>query len=532
MRLTILGGGGFRVPLVHRALLADRRRTGITELVLHDVDTARLDAIGRVLTAQSRDVPDAPALTVTTDLDEAVTGADFVFCAIRVGGLRGRVADERVALAAGVLGQETVGAGGIAYGLRTVPEARRIAERIALLAPGAWTINFTNPAGLVTEAMAAVLGDRVIGICDSPSGLVDRVVRAIGADPASVRVDYAGLNHLGWLYGVHPLAAPDSAGPASAAPASAPAFTGPASSAASAAAAPAVAASGSGVVSPSGAASRPAVPLEPATERPSLDLGRSPTGSGDGSATSVARRGGLLGELLADRGRAESFEEGRLFGVGLMRELGAVPNEYLHYYYDPSGTLAAVRDAARTRGEFLLEQQSHCYAEIRSESRDPLDAWLEAWREREATYMAENRELTGAGDRVHDEARPAGYEGVALAVMRALARNEPATLILNVRNRGTLDVLDDDAVVEVPCVVDGSGAFPQRVAPLPAHGADLVRSVKEADRWVLRAVASRSRAAAVRAMAAHPLVGSKPIARRLIDAYRAEFAELAYLRAD
>ena len=205
MRLTILGGGGFRVPLVHRALLADRRRTGITELVLHDVDNDRLTAIGRVLRAQAGDVPDAPELITTTDLDTAVTGADFVFCAIRVGGLRGRVVDERVALDAGVLGQETVGAGGVSYGLRTVPEARRIAGRIARLAPAAWTINFTNPAGLVTEAMAAHLGDRVIGICDSPSGLVDRVVRVIGADPAAVRVDYAGLNHLGWLYGVHRL---------------------------------------------------------------------------------------------------------------------------------------------------------------------------------------------------------------------------------------------------------------------------------------------------------------------------------------
>lgn len=462
MRLTILGGGGFRVPLVHRALLADRRRTGITELVLHDVDPGRLGAIGRVLAAQARDVPDAPALITTTDLDEAVTGADFVFCAIRVGGLRGRVVDERVALSTGVLGQETVGAGGISYGLRTVPEAHRIAARIARLAPAAWTINFTNPAGLVTEAMSAHLGDRVIGICDSPSGLVDRVVRSIGADPATVRVDYAGLNHLGWLYGVHPISRPESA------------------------------------------------TTSASVDRP------------DGTA-------GLLGDLLADPRRLASVEEGRLFGAGRLRELQAVPNEYLHYYYDAAGTLAAVRDAARTRGEFLLGQQDRCYAEIAA--RDPLDAWLEAWREREATYMAENRDLTGAGDREHDESRPAGYEGVALAVMRALAHDEPASLILNVRNGGTLGVLDDDAVVEVPCTVTAAGAVPQPVAPLPAHGIDLVRAVKTSERHILEAAASGSRASAVRAMAAHPLVGPE-VAARLIDTYRSEFSELAYLRPD
>ncbi|GAA4587121.1 6-phospho-beta-glucosidase [Actinoplanes octamycinicus] len=441
MRLTVLGGGGFRVPLVYKALLADHRHTGITEVALHDVDPGRLDGIGRVLAALARDVPDAPAVVTTTDLDEALTGAAFIFSAIRVGGLRGRVVDEHVALAAGVLGQETVGAGGIAYGLRSVPESLRIAERAARLAPDAWLINFTNPAGLVTEAMSGPLGDRVIGICDSPTGLVDRVLRTLQVNPAEVRVHYAGLNHLGWLYGVH---------------------------------------------------------------------------AGDRD---------LLPGLLADDDRLAGIEEGRLFGD--LRSLGAIPNEYLHYYYDPKGTLEAVRDAPQTRGAFLREQQERTYRELAA--RDPLDAWLDAWREREATYMAENRELAGAGEREHDEGRPAGYEGVALAVMRALARDEPATLILNVRNRGTLDVLDDDAVVEVPCRVDARGAVPLPVGPLPAHAVDLVRTVKAVDRLVLRAVATGSREAAVQAMATHPLIADRAVAERLVDSYRAELPELSYL---
>jgi 6-phospho-beta-glucosidase len=123
--------------------------------------------------------------------------------------------------------------------------------------------------------------------------------------------------------------------------------------------------------------------------------------------------------------------------------------------------------------------------------------------------------------------------------MRALAHDEPATLILNVRHRGVLSssaesgvaaLFDDEAVVEVPCTVDASGATPHRVAPLPAHGVGLVRAVKAAERGVLEAVATGSREAAVRAMAAHPLVDSAPVARRLIDAYRAELPGLAYLR--
>ncbi|MER7171087.1 6-phospho-beta-glucosidase [Streptomyces mesophilus] len=192
MRLTILGGGGFRVPLVYGALVGSEVR----ELTLYDTDRTRLDVVRSVIEGLGAD---GPALRIADDLDDAVRGADFVFSAIRVGGTAGRVRDERVPLAEGVLGQETVGAGGVLYGLRTIPVALRIAERVKELAPGAWVINFTNPAGMVTEAMASVLGDRVIGICDSPVGLVRRAARAAGADPEDVTYDYVGLNHLGWL---------------------------------------------------------------------------------------------------------------------------------------------------------------------------------------------------------------------------------------------------------------------------------------------------------------------------------------------
>ena len=94
-------------------------------------------------------------MTVTTELDAALEGADFVFSAIRVGGLAARVQDERVALELGVLGQETTGPGGIAYGLRTVPVARWSPSGCGAVAPDAWVINFTNPAGMITEAMRA-----------------------------------------------------------------------------------------------------------------------------------------------------------------------------------------------------------------------------------------------------------------------------------------------------------------------------------------------------------------------------------------
>ncbi|MEU1185389.1 6-phospho-beta-glucosidase [Streptomyces sp. NPDC005820] len=445
MKLTILGGGGFRVPLVYGALLGDRAEGRVTEVVLHDLDDSRLYAVARVLDEQAAGIPGAPTVTATTDLDEALRGADFIFSAIRVGGLQGRADDERVALAEGVLGQETVGAGGIAYGLRTVPVAVDIARRVARLAPDAWLINFTNPAGLVTEAMSRHLGDRVIGICDSPVGLGRRIARVLGANPQDAWIDYVGLNHLGWVRGLR-----------------------------------------------------------------------------------IAGRDELP-RLLADPDLLGSFEEGKLFGVDWLRSLGAVPNEYLHYYYFNREAVRAYQQAEKTRGAFLREQQAHFYEEMRDPGAAALSAWDRTRAEREATYMAENRETAGAGERDADDLS-GGYEKVALALMRAIARDERTTLILNVRNQGTLSALDADAVIEVPCLVDANGAHPVAVDPLPGHATGLVCAVKAVEREVLAAAESGSWATAVKAFALHPLVDSVNVARRLVEGYTEVHPGLAYLR--
>lgn len=113
--------------------------------------------------------------------------------------------------------------------------------------------------------------------------------------------------------------------------------------------------------------------------------------------------------------------------------------------------------------------------------------------------------------------------------MRAIARDERATLILNVRNRTTLPILDEDAVIEVPCLVDGNGAHPVTVSPLPGHAAGLVCAIKAVEREVLAAAASGSRSAAIKAFALHPLIDSVEVARRLVDEYREVHPGLAYL---
>ena len=207
MRLLIAGGGGFRVPLIYRALCSGPFAGLVRELVLYDVDAGRLAAVEAVLSSPEasggRSPVNRPAVRATTSLPEALDGTDIVFAAIRPGGTAGRMADERIALDLGLLGQETTGAGGISYALRSIPRMLELAQEMRERCPEAWLLNFTNPAGMVTEALVPVLGRRVVGICDSAGGLVYRAARAAGVALPEGRLDgvgYYGLNHLGWLY--------------------------------------------------------------------------------------------------------------------------------------------------------------------------------------------------------------------------------------------------------------------------------------------------------------------------------------------
>ena len=439
MKLTLLGGGGFRVPLVHSALLRDTHERRIDELVLHDVTADRLAAIERILAQQAAGHDAPPRVSTTTDLDAALEGADFVFSAIRVGGLEGRTADERVALDLGVLGQETTGPGGIAYGLRTLPVALDIAHRVRRQAPDAWVINFTNPAGMITQAMQTVLGDRVVGICDSPLGLGRRAAHALGLPAEQVHFGYSGLNHLGWLQ-------------------------------------------------------------------------------------RLEHRGDDVLPQLLQRPELLTFEEGRLFGADWLQSIGAIPNEYLFYYYFTRDAVAAIKGSAETRGEYLLRSQVEFYAQVAAAPERAYALWTAARRARDETYMAEAR--ADDEERDAEDVAGGGYEGVALALMAAIARGERASMLLNVRGRGALPGLPDDAVVEVPCTVDAGGPRPLAAVPLTGHPLGLVQQVKAVEELTIKAAIEGDESLALQAFSLHPLVDSVATAKTLLAGHRARIPTL------
>jgi len=196
MKIAVIGGAGVRTPLLVGGLT--QSDLPIEQIALYDVDRARLATIGAVAGRMAGGVP----VTLSGSVAECVARADFVFTSIRVGGIDRRILDEAAAQRHGIVGQETVGPAGFAMAMRTIPHMVRYARQIGEAAPRAWIINFTNPVGMVTEAMRTA-SDRVVGICDTPTELFEDVARVLELDSTRCYFDYFGLNHLGWLREVY-----------------------------------------------------------------------------------------------------------------------------------------------------------------------------------------------------------------------------------------------------------------------------------------------------------------------------------------
>lgn len=203
MKLTFIGAGGVRTPLVIQSILSFQERLPIDTVCMMDIDPERLELIK--LACKPRLAKGAKFnIEWTTDARKAIRGADFIVTTFREGSLESRVIDEQVPLKYGVLGQETTGPGGFAMALRTVPVILRYVELIKELAPDAWLLNFTNPAGILAETITRTAGfEHAVGICDNPSAMMRAAAAYVKTDPDNLFPEYYGLNHLGWMRAIY-----------------------------------------------------------------------------------------------------------------------------------------------------------------------------------------------------------------------------------------------------------------------------------------------------------------------------------------
>ena len=202
MKIAVIGGGSSYTPELLDGLLARAADLDLQEVVLHDVDPNRLALVTGFVQRMAKARKKALAISSTRKLGAAVRGAAYVIAQIRVGGNRARMEDEKLGLRHGLIGQETTGVGGFAKALRTIPAMLEIAEVIASESPMAVLINFTNPSGLVTEALLNHSQVQAIGLCNIPVTFHLELAKALGARRDEVELDYVGLNHLAWVRGV------------------------------------------------------------------------------------------------------------------------------------------------------------------------------------------------------------------------------------------------------------------------------------------------------------------------------------------
>ncbi|WP_227317565.1 6-phospho-beta-glucosidase [Cedecea davisae] len=205
MKITVVGGGSSYTPELIEGLILRHAALPMTELALVDVEAGRekveiIAALARRMFANKG--LEQVKVSVHFDPDTAISGSSFVLTQLRVGQLPARAADERLGLSHELLGQETTGVGGFAKALRTIPVMLDIAKRVERLAPDAWIINFTNPAGIVTEAVSRYSNAKIVGLCNVPVTMHHTIADMLKLPYDKVTLRFAGLNHMVWVHEV------------------------------------------------------------------------------------------------------------------------------------------------------------------------------------------------------------------------------------------------------------------------------------------------------------------------------------------
>lgn len=426
LSVSILGGGSTYTPGLVEGFIRLRTKVPLKKLVLMDIDRAKLETVGEnVKKLLALELPHVDVV-LTTHREEAIRGVDFILCQIRVGGLPGRHIDEKIPMELGVVGQETTGPGGFSMALRTIPVMVEIARDIERLNPYAWLINYTNPTGLVAEALRRTSEVKHISICDEPMVLQELIASFLQVPPEKVFFDYFGLNHLAW--------------------------------------AKRVIVGGKDVLP---------------------ELRRAACNASD----SLSRY--LDDETLADPKVRMELEN----TLRILASTGMLPSPYLQYYYFTDEIIEYQRKSGRTRAQVVMEMESRILQAFRSNTQPALSR----------------------GGRWHAD--------MMIGLIGAIANDSRDVYIVNVPNHGSIPDLPYEKIVEVPAVVDAAGAHPLAMGKMPVEVRGLIQAVAAYEELTVEAALEGSYGKALDALTSHPLVPSRTVAKKILDAYLNEHAE-------
>lgn len=402
MKFTILGAGSSYTPELLDEMIVRRESLPIDELVLYDINEERLSVMEGFCKRYSSKRGYNVKISSTTDLDKALYGADFVDTQIRVGGNRQRVKDEKIPLKYGLIGQETTGAGGMMKAFRTIPVMVDVALRMEKESPDGWIINYTNPAGLVTEAVTRYTNANIAGFCSG--GIFPKMwaKRSMDIDYNRVQYDYVGLNHLNFISNI-------------------------------------------------------TIDGRPVTEE---EFDKLATANHD-------------------------------VGLDIQKLLGCLTSPYLQYYYKTSQRVDELGKKEQTRGEYVQDVEKKVFAAYADENNADIP---------EALYER------GGG----------GYSEVAMNFVNAVYNNIDTEMVVNVPNRGAVDFLPDEAVVEINCLVNKRGMAPIHKAYVPKPCWGIIAEVKNYEMLAVEAAYEGNVTKMKQALLAHPLVREYSIIEKLV----------------
>ena len=202
-KITVVGGGSSYTPELIDGFIQNEPNLKVGEIALYDVDEERLSIVGGMAQRQVRYAELDTKVTLNYDRPRAIEGAKFVLSSMRVGHMAARILDEKIPLKYGVIGQETTGPGGTLKAWRTIPVSLDIAKDMEKYAPDAWYINFTNPSGIMTEALLKHTNLNVVGLCNNPINTIAGMAEAFHVEPKDVFLEWMGMNHVNWVRKVY-----------------------------------------------------------------------------------------------------------------------------------------------------------------------------------------------------------------------------------------------------------------------------------------------------------------------------------------
>ncbi|MGH1831014.1 6-phospho-alpha-glucosidase [Enterococcus gilvus] len=424
--VVIAGGGSTYTAGIVMMLIENQEKFPLRQLKFYDNDEERQSIVAKACEVIVKERAPEIDFLATTDPKEAFTDVDFVMAHIRVGGLSMREKDEKIPLKYGVVGQETCGPGGMAYGMRSIPGVVELIDYMETYSPNAWMLNYSNPAAIVAEATRRMRPNaKIINICDMPVAIKKSIAEIVGLENESDIVDrYYGLNHFGWWTEMTDKQGND---------------------------------------------------LMPKLKEHLVNYG-------------YAAAGGEENPLLEESSWMDTFQKAKdVYAV----DPTTVPNTYLKYYLYP-GYVVAHADPNYTRANEVMDnREKNVFAEC----------------ERIAAAQTAEDTTIEAGEHAEFIVQLAG----------ALAYNTYERMLLIVKNEGAIANLDDDAMVEVPCLVSKRGYEPLCMGKIPHFQKGMIEQQVAVEKLVVDAFEEHSYQKLWQAMTLSKTVPSASVAKQILD---------------